>query len=37
MRTTTRLRKLLEGPRILLAPGAYDALSANGVFVQGLW
>lgn len=29
MRTTTRLRKLLEGPRILLAPGAYDALSAK--------
>jgi 2-methylisocitrate lyase-like PEP mutase family enzyme len=29
MRATTRLRKLLEGPRILLAPGAYDALSAR--------
>ncbi len=29
MRATTRLRRLLERSRILLAPGAYDALSAR--------
>jgi len=29
MRVTTRLRMLLERPRILMAPGAYDALSAK--------
>ena len=35
MRVTTRLRKLLEGPRILLAPGAYDALSAKLIQEEG--
>src|SRR5579863_8384433 len=29
MRTTTRLRELLAGPDLLVAPGAYDALSAR--------
>jgi 2-methylisocitrate lyase-like PEP mutase family enzyme len=29
MRTTTRLRTLLAGPDLLVAPGAYDALSAR--------
>jgi len=29
MRTTTRLRRLLAGPDLLVAPGAYDALSAR--------
>lgn len=29
MRTTTRLRALLAGPDLLVAPGAYDALSAR--------
>ncbi|WP_157218931.1 isocitrate lyase/PEP mutase family protein [Flavisphingomonas formosensis] len=29
MRKTTRLRKLIEDPRLLVMPGAYDALSAR--------
>src|SRR5438045_7696845 len=29
MRTTTRLRELLAGPDLIVAPGAYDALSAR--------
>jgi methylisocitrate lyase len=29
MRTTTRLRRLLEGPGIVMAPGAHDALTAR--------
>src|SRR5579884_2436755 len=29
MRTTTRLRALLAGPDLIVAPGAYDALSAR--------
>jgi 2-methylisocitrate lyase-like PEP mutase family enzyme len=29
VRATTRLRRLLERPWILLAPGAYDSLSAR--------
>lgn len=29
MRVTTRLRELLAGPDLIVAPGAYDALSAR--------
>ena len=29
MRTTTRLRQLIAGPEILLAPGAYDGITAR--------
>src|SRR5438045_9786628 len=29
MRVTTRLRLLLAGPELIVAPGAYDALSAR--------
>jgi 2-methylisocitrate lyase-like PEP mutase family enzyme len=35
MRTTTRLRKLLAGPDLLVAPGAYDALSARLIAQAG--
>ena len=35
MRTTTRLRRLLEGPDLLVAPGAYDALSARLIAQAG--
>src|SRR2546421_7715451 len=43
MRATTRLRELLAGPELLVAPGAYDALSArliaqagfSGVYMTG--
>jgi len=29
MRTSTTLRKMLDGPDIIVLPGAYDALSAR--------
>src|SRR5260370_11110515 len=35
MRTTTRLRTLLAGPDVLVAPGAYDALSARLIAQAG--
>ncbi len=35
MRTTTRLRQLLAGPNLLVAPGAYDALSARLIAQSG--
>src|SRR5690348_9004959 len=35
MRTTTRLRRLLTGPDLLVAPGAYDALSARLIAQAG--
>ena len=35
MRTTTRLRQLLAGPDLLVAPGAYDALSARLIAQAG--
>ena len=35
MRTTTRLRELLAGPDLIVAPGAYDALSARLVAQAG--
>lgn len=35
MRVTTRLRELLAGPDILVAPGAYDALSARLIAQAG--
>src|SRR6185437_13848891 len=35
MRTTTRLRKLLDGPELIVAPGAYDALSARLIVQAG--
>src|SRR5579863_5767177 len=35
MRTTTRLRELLAGPDLLVAPGAYDALSARLIVQAG--
>ncbi|GAC1349605.1 MAG: isocitrate lyase/PEP mutase family protein [Ktedonobacteraceae bacterium] len=35
MRTTTRLRELLSGPDLLVAPGAYDALSARLIAQAG--
>ena len=35
MRTTTRLRELLAGPELLVAPGAYDALSARLIVQAG--
>ncbi len=35
MRTTTRLRVLLAGPDVLVAPGAYDALSARLIAQAG--
>lgn len=35
MRTTTRLRELLAGPELLVAPGAYDALSARLIAQAG--
>lgn len=35
MRTTTRLRELLAGPDLLVAPGAYDALSARLIAQAG--
>ena len=35
MRTTTRLRALLAGPDVLVAPGAYDALSARLIAQAG--
>lgn len=35
MRVTTRLRQRLAGPRLLVAPGAYDALSARVVEEAG--
>jgi 2,3-dimethylmalate lyase len=35
MRTTTRLRELLTGPELLVAPGAYDALSARLIAQAG--
>src|SRR5438132_8878383 len=34
-RPTMRLRRLLEGPEIVQAPGAYDALSARIVEAAG--
>src|SRR5207237_5290638 len=35
MRATTRLRELLSGPELLVAPGAYDALSARLITQAG--
>jgi carboxyvinyl-carboxyphosphonate phosphorylmutase len=35
MRTTTRLRQLLAGPNLLVAPGAFDALSARLIAQAG--
>ncbi len=35
MRATTRLRSLLAGPDLLVAPGAYDALSARLIAQAG--
>ena len=35
MRMTTRLRTLLAGPGILVAPGAYDGFSARLVEAAG--
>ena len=35
MRTTTRLRELLTGPDMIIAPGAYDALSARLIAQAG--
>ncbi len=35
MRVTTRLRELLGGPDLLVAPGAYDALSARLIAQAG--
>lgn len=35
MRTTTRLRRLLAGPDLLVAPGAYDGLSARLIAQAG--
>src|SRR5579864_974092 len=35
MRVTTRLRELLAGPDLLVAPGAYDALSARLIAQAG--
>jgi carboxyvinyl-carboxyphosphonate phosphorylmutase len=35
MRTTTRLRQLLTGPDLLVAPGAFDALSARLIAQAG--
>src|SRR5436305_110516 len=35
MRATTRLRELLAGPELLVAPGAYDALSARLIAQAG--
>jgi 2,3-dimethylmalate lyase len=35
MRTTTRLRELLDSPDLLVAPGAYDALSARLIAQAG--
>ncbi len=35
MRTTTRLRQLLAGPNLLVAPGAYDGLSAHLIAQAG--
>src|SRR6266852_3658860 len=35
MRTTTRLRELLAGPDLIVAPGAYDALSARLIAQTG--
>ena len=35
MRTTTRLRQLLANPELLVAPGAYDALSARLIAQAG--
>ena len=35
MRNTTRLRELLAGPEMLVAPGAYDALSARLIAQAG--
>ncbi len=35
MRNTTRLRELLVGPEMIVAPGAYDALSARLIAQAG--
>ena len=35
MKTTTRLRQLLRGPGIVVAPGAYDCLTAKLIERQG--
>jgi 2,3-dimethylmalate lyase len=35
MRPTTRLRELLAGPELLIAPGAFDALSARIIAQSG--
>ena len=35
MRVTTRLRQLLSGPDLIVAPGAYDALSARLIAQAG--
>src|SRR5512135_715080 len=35
MHTATRLRELLAGPELLVAPGAYDALSARLIVQAG--
>src|SRR5436305_6233993 len=35
MRATTRLRELLAGPELLVAPGAYDGLSARLIAQAG--
>src|SRR5262245_62436932 len=35
MRTTTRLRKMLDAPGIIVAPGAYDGFSARLIEAAG--
>src|SRR4029453_6445863 len=35
VRATTRLRQMLEAPGIIVAPGAYDGLSARLIERQG--
>src|SRR6266496_3122488 len=35
MRATTRLRKMLEAPGIVVAPGAYDGFSARLIEAAG--
>jgi carboxyvinyl-carboxyphosphonate phosphorylmutase len=35
MRTTTRLRRMLEAPGIIVAPGAYDGISARLIEAAG--
>jgi 2-methylisocitrate lyase-like PEP mutase family enzyme len=35
MRQTTKLRKLIQGEEILVAPGAFDAMSARLIEAVG--